>query len=224
MYYNIRLDWNPKVIGVKNGIYQLELDKKAYDKNLYKELETLFLDGELIPNEQLPEIDLKFYFKKLKSTKMTDFMSFSPYMKHCHFLVNKSTKDLFNNFNIQQHIFFDSIIIDSFNDVINENYMLFHCPLQDWDVVDFSKSIFITGGFGNIPYTEIQFENENELKNFDGITKIKSLGLTDKFDKSLDFFHTRIGGLFVSKRLKLALEDKMVSGILFNNDVEIFQT
>lgn len=224
MYYNIRLDWNPKIIGVKNGIYQLELDRKIYNKNLYKEIEKLFLFGELIPNEQLPEIDFKFYFKKLKSAKMTDFMSFTPYMKHCHFLINKSIKDLFNNFNIQQHNFFDSIIVDSFNEIINENYMLFHCPLQDWDVVDFSKSIFITGGFGNIPYTEIQFENENELKNFDGITKIKSLGLTDKFDKSLDFFHTRIGGLFVSKRLKLALEDKIVSGILFNNDVEIFYT
>jgi hypothetical protein len=98
---------------------------------------------------------------------------------------------------------------------------LFYCAFQDWNVIDFQKSIFKSGGFGNIPVTEHQFKNEQEMWNFKGITNIKILALTEDFDSSLDFFHTRLGGLFVSERLKSALEGRGVTGVRVVEDVKV---
>jgi hypothetical protein len=45
--------------------------------------------------------------------------------------------------------------------------------------------------------------------------------LNEKFDSKLDLFLTRLGGLFVSDKLKLALELNQISGLRFYNDVEV---
>lgn len=221
MYYNLNLDWDPKVIGVKNGIYQVELDKKAYDTQVYKKIENLFINSEFTAKQEYPELDFKFCLKKLKSARKTSFMSFSPYLKHGHFLVEKKTLELFEHYNIQKHKNYEAKIFDSNSESYDDNYMLFYCVLQDWDVIDFKKSIFKSGGFGNLPEIELKFKDENELRNFKGIAKVKTLALNNRFDKSLDFFHTRLGGLFVSERLKLELERNNVTGIKFTNEVKI---
>jgi hypothetical protein len=221
MYYNLRLDWDPKVIGVKNGIYQVELDKKKYDNKAYAVLVSLFIGGEFTAKQEFPEVDFEFCFNKLKSAKKTSFMSFSPSFKHVHFLVHKKTLELLKHFNIQKHKDYQAVIYDSLNDNLDNNYMLFYCVLQDWDVIDFEKSVFKSGGFGNNPEIEHKFKNENEMKDFKGIAKVKSLALTNRFDMSLDFFHTRLGGLFVSEKLKLELEKNNVTGIKFTDEVKV---
>ena len=221
MYYNIRLDWDPKVIGVKNGVYQVELDKKAYDKKMYAQIDSLFVSGEFTANKVYPEIDFKFYFKKLKSAKKTSFMSFTPYLKHCHFLVNDDILNLFKPFNVQSHVIFESVIYDSPVENLDNSYRLFYSVLQDWDVIDFQKTVFASGGFGNIPKIEHSFMDENDMRRFSGITKVKTLVLSKKFDDSLDLFHTRLGGLFVSEKFKLALEENNATGIKFNNEVQV---
>jgi len=221
MYYNIRLDWDPKVIGVKNGVYQVELDKKAYNKKVYTQLDSLFISGEFNANQVYPEIDFEFCFKKLKSAKKTSFISFTPYLKHCHFLVQNNIIELFNSFNIQRYKLFDAVIYDLPTENKDDSYRLFYSVLQDWDVINIDKTVFTSGGFGNNPKIEHSFINENEMYKFKGITKVKTLALTKSFDNSLDFFHTRIGGLFVSEKLKLALEKNGVTGIKFNNEIEV---
>ncbi|WKK59673.1 DUF1629 domain-containing protein [Sphingobacterium sp. BN32] len=221
MYYNLRLDWDPKVIGVKNGIYQVELDKKSYDKMVYKKLDNLFISSEFTAKQEYPELDFRFCFKKLKSAKKTSFMSFSPYLKHGHFLVEKKTLELLEHFNIQKHKNYETEIFDSNYESYDDNYKLFYCVLQDWDVIDFEKSIFKSGGFGNEPEIEFKFKDENELRNFKGIAKVKTLALTNRFDKSLDFFHTRLGGLFVSEKLKLEFERNNTTGIKFTDEVKV---
>jgi hypothetical protein len=221
MYYNLRLNWEPKVIGVKNGIYQVELDKKMYDKNTYAILDSLFIGGDITANQEYPIVDFKFCFKKLKSAKKTSFMSFTPYFKHGHFLVHRKTFELLEHFNIQKHKDYEVLIYDSLNVNLDNNYILFYCIFQDWDVIDFEKSVFKSGGFGNNPEIEHKFKNANEMKNFKGIAKVKTLVLTNRFDKSLDFFHTRLGGLFVSEKLKLELERNNVTGIKFTDEVKV---
>lgn len=221
MYYNIRLDWDPKVIGVKNGVYQLELDKKVYDKTVYAQIESFFIGGELPTNQIYPNLDYKFNFKKLKSAKETNLMSFTPYLKNCHFLIDNNTLELLNLFNIQRYKAYEALIYDSPIENLNNNYWLFYSVLQDWNVIDFEKSLFISGGFGNNPKIEHKFNDENEMKKFNGVAKVKKLALSKSFDTSLDFFHTRLGGLFVSENLKFAIEENRVTGIRFDNEVEI---
>jgi len=90
MYYNLRLAWEPEVIGVKNGVYQVELDKKAHDKSAFYKIDSLFISNDFSINQAALDCELKFYFKKLKSAKKTSLMSFTPYLNHCHFLIHKS--------------------------------------------------------------------------------------------------------------------------------------
>lgn len=221
MYYNIDLAWEPKIIGVKNGIYQVELDKKAYDKKAYAVLDSLFISKEFTAKQEYPQVDFKFYFKKLKSAKKTSFMSFTPNLKHGHFLVHKNTLELFKRFNVQKYNDYEAVIYDSPTENLDSDYRLFYCVLQDWNVIDFEKSLFISGGFGNNPKIEHKFKDENDMRKFNGIAKVKKLALSKSFDTSLDFFHTRLGGLFVSEELKLELERNNVTGIKFTDEVKV---
>jgi hypothetical protein len=222
MYYSIRLDWDPKVIGVENGIYQVELDKPRYDKKTFAILDSLFISGEFTAKKEYPEVDFKFYFKKLKSAKKTSFMSFMPYLKHGNFLIHKRVLKLFGSFNVQGHKGYEAVIYDSPNENLDSNYLVFYCVLKDWEVIDFENTIFTSGGFGNNPKVEHKFSDESEMKKFNGIVKVKRLALSQSFDTSLDFFHTRLGGLFVSERLKLALEENNATGIKFSNAVDVW--
>lgn len=219
MYYNIDLAWEPKIIGVKNGVYQVELDSRAYDKKTYTEIDSLFISNNFTVNQVYPEIDFTFYFKKLRSAKKTSFMSFTPNFKHGHFLIHKNILELFKHFNIQKFKAYETVIYDSPSENADNDYRLFYSVLQDWDVIDFENTIFTSGGFGNNPKVEHRFSDENEMKMFNGITKVKTLALSKKFDTTLDFFHTRLGGLFVSEKLKVALEENSTTGIVFNSEV-----
>ncbi|WP_312788859.1 hypothetical protein [Sphingobacterium sp.] len=222
MYYNIELEADPKVIGVHNGVYQVQLDEKAYDKEKYKLLDEIFLSNEFTADQVIPELDFKFYFKILKSAKKTSFMSYSPNIRHGQFLINKNTIEVFESFNIQKYKNFDAIIYDSKKEDFDNSYSLFYCVLQDWNVIDFNRTIFTTGGvFGNGPIVEHKFANENEYKALVGSKDVKTLALTEKFDTSLDFFITRVGGLFVSERLKEAIERNKLSGVFFRNNTEV---
>jgi hypothetical protein len=221
MYYNVRLDWDPKVIGVKNGIYQVELDRKAYDKKTYSLIETMFINNVFSADQVNPEVDFIFYFKRLKSAKNTSFISFTPNLKHCHFLIKKNLIKLFEGFNIQEYVAYDSIIYDSSGENVDDSYQLFYLVLQNWSVIDFNNSVFTVGGFGNNPIVELKFENEFALNNYRGIPNVSRLCLNEKFDSKLDLFLTRLGGLFVSDKLKLALELNQISGLRFYNDVEV---
>ncbi len=221
MYYNIALESEPKIIGVKNGIYQVELDKKAYDKETFKQLEQTFITNKFTPEQKIPDIDFKFYFKKLKSAKKTSFMSYTPNLNHGHFLINKRVLELFESFNIQKHKYFDTVIYDSTTENVDSTYKLFYCVLQNWDVLDFERTVFTTGGFGSVPLTEHQFSNENEMKSLNAIKHVKTLALSKEFDTSLDLFLTRLGGMFVSERLKKALESDTYTGIRFRNKIQV---
>ncbi|WP_156305396.1 imm11 family protein [Sphingobacterium endophyticum] len=217
MYYNIRLDWDPKVIGVKNGIYQVELDNTAYQKKDYTILESLFINNEFTAKQEYPELHFKFCFRKLKSAKKTSFMSFTPYLNHVHFLIHNKVLDLLKDFNVQKYKDYEAVIYDSPTENIDNNYRLFFCVLQDWNVIDFENTVFTSGGFVNNPKIDHKFSDENEMKKFNGIVKVKTLALSKSFDNSLDFFLTRLGGLFVSEKLKSALEAYGATGIKFNN-------
>lgn len=221
MYYNIELEADPKVIGVHSGVYQAQLDEKAYDKERFKLLDELFLSNEYTPDQKIPEIDFTFYFKKLKSAKKTSFMSFSPNINHGRYLMDSKTIELFESFNIQHHKNFDAIIYDSKKEDFDNSYSLFYCVLQDWNVIDFNKTIFTTGGMGIAPLKEHQFADQNEYKSLNEIKHVKNLALNKDFDASLDYFITRLGGKFVSERLKNALESSGVTGIYFTNKIEV---
>lgn len=221
-YCNIAMAFEPKEIGVRNGVYQVVLDEKGYDKQTLKELDSLFISNKFTADQVYPEVDFKFRFKKLKTAKKTDFMSFTPNLKHAKFLVRNETLELLSTFKLQRFLAYETEIYDSHSDNLDHSYKLFYSVLQDWNVIDFEKTVFTYGGYGNIPKTEHRFVDVDEYMNFHKkILDVKTLGLNDEFDRSLDYFHTRLGGVFVSERLKNALEENDVTGIYFKNKIEV---
>lgn len=45
--------------------------------------------------------------------------------------------------------------------------------------------------------------------------------LEKSFDSTLDFFHTRLEGLFVSERLKTALKESGAAGMVFRKEIDM---
>lgn len=219
-FYNIKLSSDPKIIGVKNGIYQIELIEKMYESKTLSQLKNIFLNPNL-GFHQLPSLDFEFYFKLLKSAKETDFLSFSPHLYNCHFLLKENVQEIFRNLNIQPFSFINSKIINEKKQSTNNNFKMFYTGFQSWEIVNFEDTIFISGGFGKMPIIEHVFSNHEELKSFNGILRLKVLTLTNKFDSSLDLFYSHLGGLFVSDRFKSAIENSNITGVLFNNEINV---
>lgn len=221
MYYNLEYNVEPKIIGVRNGAYQVELDKSRYTNEEYAKFESTFIKTEFTAQKYYPEEDFCFYFKKLKSAKETSFMAFCPFIKHGLYLINSDTLRLMQSFNIQRHKTYRAIIHDTKLNIDNASYSVFYSVLQDYNVIDFRKSIFTSGGHGNNPLLNHTFTNEIEKKKYPDLTHIKTLALSKEFDKSLNLFQTRYGGIFVSERLKNALEADKVTGIEFRKRVYV---
>lgn len=222
MYFNIKLSWEPKVIGVRNGVYQVELDHKKYKKESLQQINEYFHSTNIwTTKDPLPCFDIHFYFKKFKMTKETNFMSFSPFLNNCLFLIDETIVEILARFNIQSYELYTSTLYDPIDEKENNNYKMFFSLIQDYDVIDFNNTEFSSGGFGNNPLTFHKFPDLEAYKSFPKLTSIVKLGLSKKFDINLDFFYTRFGGYFVSERLKLALEEHSVTGINFCNKIEV---
>jgi len=105
-YYKIRGNSDPKVIGVKNGIYQGEVIwKKFQEKKTAVEIQEYFSIKRYKSNLNAIEpfgYSLE-YVEACKSAKMTDFFCFSPVLWGIEFFVTNKTKKIFEQFKLPQH-------------------------------------------------------------------------------------------------------------------------
>ena len=215
-YYRLKLSSEPKIIGVKNGIYQVEIDKKKYaSPKYYDRLLNFFSSQGWFEKEQTPNFEVHIHANMLKSAIMTDFLQFSPALMACDFLVNNRVLDVFRNFNIQNHMLFPVTIYQG-NKVIDENYSLFFLPYLDYDIIDFPKSTFFSGN-RILGKQHHQFENLTQfrtaLKEISPLIGVEILHLNEKFDKKLDLFRGRLGRMNISEQLKDAIVSAGLSGV-----------
>ena len=216
VYYNIKTSWDPKIIGVKNGIYQVELLEKKYTKEYLVQFNKYF-HSELLLDNSLPPFDIVFHFQKLKLARLTDVISFSPYLNYCHFILNDKAIRCLERFNVQNYHLLPVVIYDEHGKETDTNYKMFFCKLMDWNIIDFKNTVFSTGGYGNFEIQYHTFINYEDYKKFNKITKVTKLGLNKEFDNSLDFFCTRLGGIFISNALKNEFLENNITGL----DVDI---
>lgn len=208
---------NPKIIGVENGIAQAEIIGSKFEtKGLYEKISGFFQGADYWSRESfIPDFQVKLEYVKLyKKAILTDFLSFSPHLMACPFMINKKVIDIFSRFEIQKHFLYSMKLYDSTKCI--DSYSLFYCPLLGYDVVDFKESEFVRKiGILDIKDIDISsFEDFKTKMEEHSLLEAKKLVLNEKFNKKLDFFKVRVlGGMYISERLKKALEEARIKGI-----------
>lgn len=203
-YYRMRTDSNPDVVGVTDN-YQVEIVKSGFeDKELYERIRGFFNSKEYRSREdKKPEFEVEIQcVKARKKAKMTSVMSYTPGLRDCRFLISDDVRQCFERLNIQKHYLYRTNVL--FKDQVLK-YWMFHCPAQGYEVIDFKDCVFYTGSpLTGKKYYSVNDQVEYQERYIDKAVLLweERIALNEKFDRSLDFFVTKLGGEFVSERLR----------------------
>lgn len=209
---------SPKIIGVKNGIQQVEIDRSLFPNvKDYDNLYSFFSSTNYWQNEKaIPDFPIHVYATTLKGAKLTDFIQFGQYLITCPFIIHKRVADILAKFNCQPYYLYKAEIYDSNKALLSDEYFLMCSPLLEYDIVNFPESVFFTGD--RILGKQSQyFENKTDYINFTKtktpFVGIEKMMLSKDFDFSLDFFYGRLGRMYVSEALKDAIEILGFTGV-----------
>lgn|GEM_PF-1011469 len=213
-YYHLFVSCEPEVIGVNNGFSQGNI---IWNKFNYNESENRIMNyfsiNKFIKNNQVIEpIDFTFeYVEAEKKAKMTDFFLFSPMLFGVRHFVTKKVVDLLNNFNLPLHKF---IPVNIYQQGKRYEYYAFYIATHyREDSINFSESIFYDGTeYGE--KTFVKLDNVEEYRNYKGLKKFSQIKFNENFDTSLDLFDMIWGLHYISEKLKLAIEQAKLTGIV----------
>lgn len=176
-YYQISLD--VEVTGVKNGIYQIEIDKPKMENDIvYQEFINFFSyknsdiwqEQDKINLFNIPPIKAKL----LKKAILTDIMGYTPSISFLKYVYSKKYIDIIKSFNLDQHSTFEIVI----ENVLEQYYMMFIKTIRLQEI-NYEKSKVITGYSvtNNVKYHDIksseeyrQFLGQNPLGRFEKIS------------------------------------------------------
>ncbi len=216
-YYLLRKVSDPEIKGVRTGLGQVELDE---GNPLTAKLQKFFSGigywerGKTVPDFEIENCTAFLY----KEAKLTDFLDFAPALMTCPFMLSERLAEVFRKFNIQQYYTYPVTLYNK-GMQLPDKYYLFCCPLLGYDVINFSESIFYKGSdlIGKKYY---HIDSMEEYKKGPALMNAERLVLNSKFDSTLDFFQTRIGGMHISEGLKEAIEILGFTGVNIFDDKE----
>ncbi|WP_345221683.1 hypothetical protein [Hymenobacter koreensis] len=166
---------------------------------------------QIIESKELDTLQIRCV-KQLKRAKVTDFVSFGPYLYRCEFLMSPRVADILRRFN--------TTIVRTFGVAAEEpsgdfgGYQLAVMDSLSYDMIDYQKSIFKSGNdlFGNKQYHAVADAEayKDYLKTY--LDFPEKIVLSNAFDRSLDFFIVPPSYLCISERLHAAFTDAGVTG------------
>lgn len=221
-YFQLITESSPKIIGVKNGIQQVEIQRSLFPVvDVYDKIYSFFSTTEYWENERtIPDFPIHIYATTLKGAKLTDFMQYGPNLFTCPFLLHHRVVEIFSKFRIQPYELFPVTICDSSGAILSTDYYLFCSPLLNYQIINFSESVFFTGS-RLLGKKILHFENDHEFQQAHGpFLGIEKMMLSREFDFRLDFFKGRLGAMYVSEALKDAIEILGFSGVRISKPVE----
>lgn len=218
-YYGVDLTSDPKVIGVKNGLYQAEISKENF-KN-YQEYErtmNFFLHSNYWKHENVvPDFDIELKkVRLLKKAMITDFMGYSQYLVGIPFLISKRVADIFEHFKIQQNYLYRVELYTYQGKEVEMPYYLFYCPFLGFDTIDYKNSVLYSGDelLGDKQYHTIHsLEEYNDLLDETPFIHFEKLTIVP--EKELNLYQLRTGGIFVSNALREAMDLEGLTGITY---------
>lgn len=218
-YYRIGTTWEPSISGV-DGAQVVIMPEGFEDKELYEKIRDFFIGTTtdkkpkfkyFLTSDKKPKFEIEFQcMKAKKKAKLTNVLSYEPFLWDCQFLIDEDVKNFLGAFNIAKHHLYEAKVF--YKDQILK-YWMFHIPYFDYDVIDFKGSVFYSGPQTRKEY--VQVSDLSEYKNTGHVMPLK-IALNDYFDKSLDFFSIRVGAaVFVSERLRDEFLKRGFTGVEF---------
>ena len=216
-YIPITLESEPSIIGVNNGIYQCEIKPNKFkNKDGFLHLER-FYDGyrfDAANNRKIEEsIEIEFC-QLLKKAYLTNFMSYSPNLFGCHFIIDERAYNILHRFEFGKFSKFIPLkLYDNKGQYVNGKYYLLFQDLILNSCVDFKNSLFYTGHKVTADRKNVSFNNPKEYQN-ELFVNTEQIILNEKFNNNLDFFTPRIDTrFFISENLMAEIERNGLTGL-----------
>lgn len=208
----------PKVIGVKDGSYQIRLsDVNVNDSNLKR---FLFNDNKPWPDlriDNLSSYEQDLNFNLRKQAKLTDFVDYSPYI-HIVGVFSERFVDLLKTFHLHESIIFKEIYIFKNDLKIGERYFIIQQPNIDTFGVDWESTLFYKPLYRMIEKNEFCYKFSSYKDYLENLVSIKISKLSLKQHQCFTYdFISVLTNHFVSDRLARAIEKENFTNIILKN-------
>ncbi|MFC6223992.1 hypothetical protein ACFP2F_12135 [Hymenobacter artigasi] len=224
LYCSFTTDSEPKVIGVRDGMAQVNVKFDRFtDQTTQAEMERFFDFRTYWQHDNhIPPRPFRVEYAELRSrAKLTDFLESDLYYMGCPFMLSRRAREVFELHELGPSYWFDVIIYDKAGLLVSNDYSLFYCPYLGYEAIDFARSRFrLNLSLPASPRWE--YIKLPSLQTFEAfcntkhkIPNIESLVMSEQFDRSLDYFKCRIGPIFMSERLQNAVKEAGLTNAVF---------
>lgn len=226
-YFQISVSPEPKVIGVNNGVYQVEIDKKEIDlkdikfKNFIKWFnynnDLFWKEQDIVKSLHSPIIKGKI----LKKAMVTDIMGYAPGY-HCLFnMYSEKFIEVLKTHNIGDYSLFDFVIKG-----IKEKYYLMFIKTLTTPEIIFDKSILYSGNkiLNNLKYfSVVNYEEFIQLLEKEPLVSFEKVAISKEYF-GMDIISIQVSARhFYSERLIDFLLDCGITGLQvhYYNSIEL---
>jgi len=223
-FYELTLSHESDIIGVSNGLYQAEWNKKSFitidefnsTNNYFSRDNILYLSR----NEKLSQVNIPIkHLSLLKKAKLTDIIGYAPNLWEADALISSRFKKLIEKFNIQPSKFFRTELIRD-NAKLGEDYYFLYIPALEHSDVIFNKSQMFDG-VNNVTYFDLKNQENYSYYKSKGVHGFSKICLKKEFEK-LDLIHPKVTmQLYVSEGLKTEMEKNSITGASYKEAAEI---
>lgn len=226
-YFQISISPEPKIIGVTNGGYQLEIDENALSKNderfitftnwfNYKN-ENFWSSQDTIKSLESPIIKGKM----LKKAKITDIMGYAPEYRCLHNVYSEKYIEILKTHNIYDYNLFDFEIEN-----VKEKYYLMFIKTITTPEINFNNSILYTGHkiMNNLKYFSVDnYDEFLKLLEKEPLIRYEKAAISSKFYGRDIISIQATADYFYSEKLINFLLDCGITGLQvhYNNSIEL---
>lgn len=205
----------PKIVGITDGLAQADLvNPDNYSDRIMKNLITL-MGFQPLEDIDVTQIKEKVQFKLRKKAKVTDIISFAPYLSQCDYLLSKRLGEFIIQF--PNTCLLKEIELLSYEGEFIDHYYLMQIIPYSIEFVDFEKSTFFTPDINKRPWKLEKFLNVDDYtsKKRERIFGVRccELFLNVKDFDQLNMVCVPDFGIYVSDLLHQALNEQPFSNL-----------
>lgn len=219
----------PKIIGTRNGVYQVEFTDKELEKHPnFKELDRIFISPS---KKEIGEFNREVLNLKIDSikgeliirAKITDFMGFCPYFFGCNYLISEKVFEVLNEIQIDKSEI-NFLPVELRND--SSKYFILFVPMIPHEEIIFTESILYPSRqqiLEKKDYFEINsFEEYKENIKKSVFMNFEKIVLPKKYETRKIINTQAVGNLFFSEKLvESCFNSNLTSFQVSNMKIEI---